>query len=266
MAAKVLLRYGAVGEEVKLLQRSLNEIEKLDIKPDGQFGKITEEALRGFQQRCRFPVNGFYTDIEAETIEPHIQRRFLRMSDIDISAPAYGLPVSTMKAFTEVESRGEGFLSSGDCVILFERHKFYDALGREKGSAFALETANRYPNICSPTRGGYIGGQKEHDRLNLAATISESAALLSASWGLFQIMGFNFRDAGFASVESYVEAMKESEKKQLEAVYNFIKNNQSLRTAIIQKNFNRVAELYNGKAYAEHKYHLRLAAADAKYM
>lgn len=46
----------------------------------------------------------------------------------------------------------------------------------------------------------YLGGVHEYKRLELAQEIDEECALKSASWGIGQIMGFNFLTA---SVKMY---------------------------------------------------------------
>jgi len=50
----------------------------------------------------------------------------------------------------------------------------------------------------------------------------QTAALQSASWGIGQIMGMNYRQAGFANVEDMVAAMSASEDNQLPAMGSFL--------------------------------------------
>ena len=38
-------------------------------------------------------------------------------------------------------------------------------------------------------------------------TIDEECALLATSWGIYQIMGFNYSVAGYRDVEDFVTAM-----------------------------------------------------------
>ena len=57
------------------------------------------------------------------------------------------------------------------------------------------------------------GGLKEYDRLERARAIHREAADSSASWGLAQIMGFNYQVSGCKSVSEFVEMMTESEGK-----------------------------------------------------
>lgn len=58
---------------------------------------------------------------------------------------------------------------------------------------------------------GARGPKTEFAQLEKARTIHEEAALRSASWGLFQIMGFNYAAAGFETVIEFVAAMETGE-------------------------------------------------------
>ena len=260
-----ILKYGARGEEVTLLQRALNELTGKNIKPDGDFGKITEEALRYYQTRLKLPVNGIYGQEEYKLIEPLIAKKYIRFKDIEKRANVARLPADILKAFRVVEAKGAGFLPNGKVIILFERHKFYQYLASMKGRAFADSVYRSNPSICNPARGGYLGNEKEYPRIERAIAIHKEAALMSASYGLFQIMGFNYKAAGYNDVHNYVKAMETSEANQLDAVINFIKKDRGLHQAILNRDFNEIARRYNGPAYEEHGYHTRLRDAAREF-
>ena len=97
-----------------------------------------------------------------------------------------------------------------------------------------------------------------------ARKIHREAADASASWGMFQIMGFNFAACGEKSVESFVAAMCESERKQLILSGRFIRQGGML-PALQNRNWVDFAKRYNGPAYAQNKYDEKLAKAYAKY-
>ena len=79
------------------------------------------------------------------------------------------------------------------------------------------------PGISNPHPGGYgAGGDHQYDRLSEAMGLDESAALQSASWGIGQVLGRNFREAGFASPQDLVRQLFVSEDQQLLAVANEI--------------------------------------------
>lgn len=99
----------------------------------------------------------------------------------------------------------------------------------------------------------YVGGSGEYRRLEKAIAIHRKAALLSASYGAFQIMGDNYAMCGFDSVENFYKAMNESEKKQLEAFILYAKNRGVIQP-LKDKDWKEVARLYNGPDYAKNKY------------
>lgn len=72
-------------------------------------------------------------------------------------------------------------------------------------------------------KGHYKGGMGEYDCLEQARKIHPEAVDFSASWGMSQIMGFNYAACGKKSVESFVAAMHESELKQLILAVRFIR-------------------------------------------
>ncbi|PTR14383.1 putative peptidoglycan binding protein [Nitrosospira sp. Nsp2] len=102
--------------------------------------------------------------------------------------------------------------------------------------------------------GGYgPSGAHQYDRLAVAIQLDRAAALQSASWGLGQILGKNFKQAGFDDVETMVSTMVSGEDEQLLAMAKSINTNnldQLLRT----HDWSGFAERYNGPDYAAHNY------------
>lgn len=97
-----------------------------------------------------------------------------------------------------------------------------------------------------------------------ARLIHREAADSSASWGLAQIMGFNYQVCGCKSVGEFVEQMTESEGKQLELFVRFIKGNR-WDVYLRSLDWERFARNYNGSGYAQNHYDKRLEKAYAKY-
>lgn len=186
--------------------------------------------------------------------------------DIFVAAKKAGIEPAILKSFIQVESRGAGFLVSGRPVILFEGHIFYNELRKRK--IRITELAGKYPDIVYPrwTKAYYKGGEKEHERLQVAMAINAECALLATSWGLFQLMGFNFKACGFNDVFEFVGAMQRSEQDQLKGVIAFILQHPKLLKAIRAKEFGRIAYLYNGSAYTENAYDLKLKNWYHKYL
>ena len=114
------------------------------------------------------------------------------------------------------------------------------------------------------TKQYYKGGLEEYKRLERARAIHSSAANCSASWGLFQIMGFNYKVCGCNSIAEFVEKMSKDEGSQLDLFVGLLRQNgwdKYLRT-LDWKGF---AMHYNGPAYAQNKYDEKLYRAYMKY-
>lgn len=172
---------------------------------------------------------------------------------IENAAKKIGCAVAAVRAVIDVESRG-GFLADGRPKILFERHYFR----RLSGGKFDQS----HPDISAGKWGGYKGGAAEYDRLARAIKLDRDAALRSASWGAFQIMGDHFKFCGFATAEDFVKAMVAGEPEQLDVFVTFVRKSK-LDDELINLDWRGFARGYNGPAYEKNKYHTKLAAAYA---
>ena len=166
-----------------------------------------------------------------------------------------GCEPALLQAVADVEAPGGGFLPDGRPKILFERHWF------SKLTAHEYDRVD--PMISSPIPGGYIGGEYEHTRLAQAARLDRSAALQAASWGRFQIMGFNYKATGCDTLQEFINQIYKSEAAHLALFVNFL-HSKGLDTVLKDKNYARFAYKYNGSAYAEHNYDGRIAQAYLK--
>lgn len=184
----------------------------------------------------------------------------LNHTDIAHLARQYGLEPAALMAVVMVESNGRGFLPDGRCKILFEGHIFWRQLVTVGINPARLVMGNQDILYEVWDKRKYIGGAGEYARLEKAMRIHKTAALKSASYGLFQIMGFNHALCGYAKITEFVEAMNESEKNQLTAALNFM-HNRKLTEHLKQKNWHMFAKLYNGPRYAENNYHTKLQNA-----
>lgn len=180
-------------------------------------------------------------------------------TDEGYAAAAWLLLAETraMKAIATIEAGPQGaFLPDGRPVVLFERHIFH----RLTDGRF-----DSHPAISNATPGGYgQSGAWQHERLASAAVLDRESALKSASWGLFQIMGFNHAEAGFPELQRFVNAMYRSADDHLRALVLFLRNDARLVDAIRGKNWIVFARLYNGPGFAEHRYDQRIADAYSK--
>ena len=180
-------------------------------------------------------------------------------------AELLGCEPAVLKAVQQVETGGRGgFFSPGKPAILFEGHIFWTQLKKRGSNPEDYVKGNE--NILYPKweKGHYKGGIGEYDRLEQARKINREAADASASWGMFQIMGFNYAACGEESIESFVRSMCESEFKQLLLTANFIKKNSQMLQALQAKDWAVFAKCYNGPAYAQNSYDVKLEAAYLK--
>jgi hypothetical protein len=175
----------------------------------------------------------------------------------DIAAAAAHLHCepAAIRAVCEIESAGGGFLPDKRPKILFEAHLF--------GNLTHHRWDATHSNISSPSwnRALYgAGGAHQYDRLAEAISLDRTAALQSASWGMFQIIGMNFAACGFASVEAYVAAMCVGEGAQLAAFAAFCAH-EGLASLLAAHDWTEFALRYNGPGEAENDYAGKLAAA-----
>jgi hypothetical protein len=168
-----------------------------------------------------------------------------------------GVEPAAVWSVVAVETSGCGFLPDRRPKILFERHIFH----RETHGAFAADA----PDISNPSAGGYgPSGANQYLRIAKAIALNRTAALHSASWGLGQVMGFNFQSAGFADVESMVAKMMESENEHLLAMAEFIKGRE-LDKALRLKSWDKFASAYNGPSYKANRYDEKLREFFTRY-
>lgn len=181
----------------------------------------------------------------------------LTRADFEAVAAQLGCEWEALAAVSEVESGPlGGFASDGRPIILFERHLF----SRKTNSAF--DTTN--PAVSNRTPGGYPRTQAERwAQMAEAYALNELAALESASYGRFQVLGQNYSNLGMADARAYVSKMARSEKDQLDAFVGFIRAN-SLIDELQQLRWADFARRYNGPSYAQNQYDTKMAQAYAR--
>ena len=185
----------------------------------------------------------------------------MQASDVEAAAFRLGVPVYRVAAILAVESSGKGFDPAGRPKILFEPHIFYREMAGDQvkldmavkaGLAYAVQGTQPYP----PT------SEANYSRLKRACLLDAGAAMRSASWGVAQVMGFNFSVGGYACVEDMVTACMDSEAAQFGLLVGYVERNglvKYLQTA----NYLAFARGYNGSGAAA-EYARRIIAAIAR--
>ena len=172
-------------------------------------------------------------------------------------------------AIVSIESTGAFEIGGGKIPILLERHKVYKFYKEKHGRDRARILYKEHPDICNPNSGGYGRYRDQYKRLAKAIRFAGGEiAHLSTSFGAFQIMGFNYVDCGFDSASEMSDAFHANpEKEQIKGFLTFCKNYRKgeLLQAMKEKNFHRVAYLYNGSGYKKNKYAQRMYTAAGEW-
>lgn len=180
--------------------------------------------------------------------------------DLAATAGEMNIDLAAIEAVCDIESSGGGFLLGGRPKILFEAHIFGRLTNHRWDSS--------HPNISAPSwdRSLYgAGGAHQFDRLAEAMALDRRAALNSASWGMFQVLGLNDGQCGYADVEAFVADMCESEAKQLEIFRRFCDNG-GLTKYLRLHDWVRFAVRYNGAGQAANGYSGKLADAYRRHL
>ena len=251
-----MLKRGSTGVQVEALQRALG------IAVDGSFGPKTEAAVISFQKSQGLKADGI-AGTETLAALSGTPSKKITSADIERAAKDLGVDVASVSAVLDVESNGSGFFADGRPTILYERHIMHrrlTALGRD---ADAL--AQFMPGIVNSSPGGYVGKEAEYNRLYIARQIDPASAIESASWGLFQIMGFHWKLLSFESAADMEACMSRSEGEQLDAFTRFVRSQSGMHAALKKRDWAGFAKLYNGPNYRQNLYDTKLADAHTKY-
>ena len=268
--------------DVKTIQRLLNKFaERLQIQPlvvDGDCGPKTQGAILAFQQSVvgmgvgdgrvdprgptwkrlaaapgkppaatpRPPAGPLAALLASGPLTP------LTPADFAAAATRLGCEEAAIRAVAKVESSRKPFDELGRPTILYERHLFH----RLTSGRFA-----RFGDLSHPEWGGYGPFAAQYKKLERAYALDADAALKSCSWGMFQILGENHREAGFASVADFVRAMCRTEADHLNAFVSFIEAHPRMHDALRARDWTEFARRYNGPAYHRNHYDERIADA-----
>jgi hypothetical protein len=180
----------------------------------------------------------------------------LTAAGIRAAAAEHELDPRALRAVITVESGGSGFLRNGWCKILFEAHHLWQRLKTRDIDPGRLGAQR--PDLCRRKWNAhlYVGGAGEWDRV--AAVLAwasrndpdhwesyKKAAYESCSWGLFQLMGFNYAAAGYADVYQMKHDHEAGEPQQLAAILRWMEHD-GLLPLLRAKSWSAFARRYNG--------------------
>jgi len=266
---------GTKSPEVYYLNELLAKL-KYSVIVSDYFGKETDKAIKDFQLKNNLVVDGvvglktWSTLLEKSKNGFQTNTKLLSEQDLIDFSNQFKLELAVVKAVNEVESNGKGFLIDGRPKILFEGHVFWNELKKRNIDPKAYVNANTQDILFEKyTKKYYVGGTAEYTRLEKAKKLGSDkkiadAANCSASWGLFQIMGFNAVSIGYSNIDEFVDKMNQNEGEHLKAFGRFLEKN-NLIGLLRSKNWVSFALKYNGPAYKTNKYDEKLMKAYQKY-
>lgn len=184
--------------------------------------------------------------------------------DYNFAAKKIGCEIEAIKAIAKIETGGKsGWIDSKHCIILFEGHIFWQELKNTGINPYNYAT--KYYDVLYPhwTKKFYKGGLNEYQRLAKAERINKEAALKSASYGMFQILGTNYLKCDIKNIFLFEKLMNTSSSWHLNLFVNYIiKNN--LGKFLQNHQWDNFAYYYNGPSYRKNNYAKRIATEYSK--
>jgi hypothetical protein len=188
--------------------------------------------------------------------------------------------INVIKSFAKIESGTYGaFLpyEPYEPVILYERHIFHRLTKGKYDKEFveirdSEDKNNNHPirySLSSFSTGGYGPVSVQHAKLAAACKLDRTSALMSCSWGLFQLMGENYLLCGHLTLQSFINAMYNSVDDHLAAFCQFVLNNkkrvegklliEALRST--PPDYEVASLIYNGPKAIKNGYHIKFRKA-----
>jgi len=229
------------------------------VPDDGDPGPVT---ARGIIAKAQISDDGGSPLLDrAEFLARYVNRTAPAIDDDDRVAAArkLGVTLKHIRMIEKVESAGRSFDDVGRPVILPEPHVFHRLTeGRFGVTAFSYPKWGTMPYPSTyDARWKVLADMAERD---------EAAALQSASWGLFQVMGFHWKVCGYESPYAFAAGMAGNEDDHLEAMVGFV-DAENLEDDLLAcraddpESCRPFARGYNGAGYAKNNYHIKMAAA-----
>ena len=237
-----------------------------------------DKGMKG--QQSKTPQGATVTHYSED--RPDLQKYFAlytgeKITDADWkqAADTVNCEVEVIKAFAHVESGKAPFDRYHRPTIQYERHKFAKHTGHKYDALNADISGKAYTNKKLDKAGHPIAANDRYvadayERFERAYGLAEDAAIMACSWGKFQVLGENWEALRFHSVKEFLQAACTSERDHLlELFVPFAltrrnKAHGTLRNALIEKNWENAAWLYNGQDYKKYDYDKQLKQAYEK--
>jgi hypothetical protein len=241
-----------------------NKWQSFDVEP--AYGAVLAMPVRPVP---RPQASQVYVPIIGGPLRPALQEETPAMSALNPLA---------LEAIISVESGHRAFGEDGNLLIRFEAHIFKAHLGndalfdRHFRHGSPPWTGQQYnPDGVGPWFEIHDGKQAtEYNAFELAKRLNSRAAHMAISMGAPQIMGFNHRRIGFDSPEAMFARFSRSWYAQVIGLVNFVLGDADLVRALNDRDWRRVAYIYNGPGnvdYAAPRYeaaYLELAKTEGR--
>lgn len=179
------------------------------------------------------------------------------LAAVKAEAPAFGLDPKVVYAVLITESAGKTVdPKTGKVIIRFEPHVFAKLTARKKlnkSKVSKSEIEQHGAKVLNPGmahindgRSRKGGQDAEWETLARAQAIDSEAAIMATSWGLGQIMGFNYKAAGFKSAQEMLDMFASGVQGQVRGTLKFITSNPKMVRALQARDFPAFVAIYNG--------------------
>ncbi|MGF6674204.1 N-acetylmuramidase domain-containing protein [Paraburkholderia tuberum] len=239
--------------------------------------KGADKGMKG--QQARTPQGA--TDTRYSKDFPDLRKYFALYTGEKISEEDWvyavgviGCEIEVIKAFAHVETKKSPFDQFLRPVIQYERHVFskcshhrFDASNADiSGKCY---TSAKFAKDGTPIAATDRYVKDAYARFERAYLLDADAAIQACSWGMFQVLGVNYRDMNINSPEKFMQMACTSEKQHLRGLFvpfamarrDGKYGHGTLRNALIEKNWANAAWLYNGPDYKKNDYANKLKDA-----
>lgn len=162
-------------------------------------------------------------------------------------AEEFGCEIEALMAIGATECGGQPFFPNGLPKILFERHHFY----KHTKPAAGKHPFAAYSDICNPNGGEYGKESVQYPKLVKASLLDREAAIMSCSWGTYQVLGAYWKQLGYTSADHLADECMASADGHLKLFRLFLKMKEKKPAieALKAKNWEKFTTYYNGAAW-----------------
>ena len=150
----------------------------------------------------------------------------MRLERIDFQrvAEEHGVEPWKLHGLTDIESRRGGFDNDGRAIMVPELHKFSEFTLRAYDETNPDLSIRKWIHPARVKAGHpyTLDNAGRWDTLARQASLNADAAVRAASWGAFQIMGFNYAALHFDTPLELVRRIYQGERAQLDLAVRYL--------------------------------------------